>query len=91
MTSLPNNPFEKDIYRDPPFRYLGYTNELGESFRPLIKTWMVNVTYGVAIAYVLADAQDKSRKAYKVSSFFEAEIILFKIRVKILTLQKSSP
>lgn len=58
----------KDIYRESPLRYLGYSNELGESFRPLIKKWMVNASYGVAIAYVLADAQDKSRQAYKVCS-----------------------
>lgn len=46
--------------------FLGYSNELGESFRPLIKKWVVNLSYGVAVAYVLADVQDKTRKMYNV-------------------------
>ena len=27
-----------DIYRDSPLRYLGYANECGEAFRPLVAT-----------------------------------------------------
>ena len=26
----------KDIYRDSPLRFLGYANEVGEAFRPLV-------------------------------------------------------
>jgi len=55
---------EYDVYRDSLFRYLGYTNELGESFRPLIKKSYVHASYGVAIAYVLADTADKSSKSF---------------------------
>jgi hypothetical protein len=43
----------------------GYSNELGESFRPLIKKSQVNATYAVAIAYVFADTADKSLKSYE--------------------------
>lgn len=42
----------------------GYSNELGESFRPLIKKSYVHATYGVAVAYVFADTYDKSYKSY---------------------------
>lgn len=43
----------------------GYSNELGESFRPLIKKSYVHATYGVAIAYVFADTYDKSSKSFQ--------------------------
>ncbi|XP_049533070.1 mitochondrial fission process protein 1 [Anopheles darlingi] len=55
---------EKDLYRDTPVRYLGYANEIGEAFRPVIKKIFVHASYGVAISYVLADTADKSKKQY---------------------------
>ncbi|CAO1435517.1 unnamed protein product [Diamesa tonsa] len=55
---------EVDIFRDTYLRYLGYSNELGESFRPLVKRSFVNFTYVVAIGYVFADAADKTMKTY---------------------------
>ena len=45
----------------------GYSNELGESFRPLIDKKFVHASYGVAIAYVFADTYDKSMKTYKTT------------------------
>ncbi|KAM3937529.1 mitochondrial fission process protein 1 [Leptodactylus fuscus] len=54
---------EPDLYRDTWVRYLGYANEVGESFRALIPKTLVWATYGVATAYVTADAVDKGRKA----------------------------
>ncbi|GAB0088070.1 Mitochondrial 18 kDa protein [Sergentomyia squamirostris] len=56
---------EKDFYRETPARYLGYTNEVGEAFRPLIKKIFVHLSYGIAVSYVCADAYDKSSKVYK--------------------------
>ncbi|XP_062565496.1 mitochondrial fission process protein 1 [Armigeres subalbatus] len=55
---------EKDLYRDTAVRYLGYANEIGEAFRPVIKKVFVHASYGIAVAYVLADTADKSRKQY---------------------------
>ncbi|KAM6318103.1 mitochondrial fission process protein 1 [Podargus strigoides] len=54
---------EPDLYRDTWVRYLGYANEVGESFRPLVRVQVVWASYGVATAYVTADAIDKGRKA----------------------------
>ncbi|NXS03874.1 MTFP1 protein, partial [Oxylabes madagascariensis] len=45
----------------------GYANEVGESFRPLVPVPVVWASYGVATAYVTADAIDKGRKAATVS------------------------
>ncbi|NWT86369.1 MTFP1 protein, partial [Lanius ludovicianus] len=57
---------EPDLYRDTWVRYLGYANEVGESFRPLVPVPVVWASYGVATAYVTADAIDKGRKAATV-------------------------
>lgn len=45
----------------------GYANEVGEAFRPLIHKQIVNLSYGVSISYVLADAYDKASKEHKRS------------------------
>lgn len=55
---------EKDLYRDTPVRYLGYANEVGEAFRPIIRKIFVHASYAISIGYVLADTADKSRKQY---------------------------
>ncbi|XP_068127600.1 mitochondrial fission process protein 1 [Hyperolius riggenbachi] len=52
-----------DLYRDTWVRYLGYANEVGESFRALVPKVVVWATYGIASAYVTADAADKGHKA----------------------------
>eukprot|EP00438_Fugacium_kawagutii_P016502 Skav228925 [mRNA] locus=scaffold3800:119059:122378:+ [translate_table: standard] len=36
-------------------RYIAYSSDVGESLRPVIKPWKVNLSYGIAGAYVLAD------------------------------------
>uniref|UniRef100_K3W7W3 Mitochondrial fission process protein 1 n=1 Tax=Globisporangium ultimum (strain ATCC 200006 / CBS 805.95 / DAOM BR144) TaxID=431595 RepID=K3W7W3_GLOUD len=51
-----------DIWRDSLVRYLGYSNELGESFRPIVPR-LVAPSYAVAFAYVLGDTLDKASKA----------------------------
>ncbi|XP_069817579.1 mitochondrial fission process protein 1 [Dendropsophus ebraccatus] len=59
---------EPDLYRDTWVRYLGYANEVGESFRALIPKTLVWATYGVATAYVTADAADKGHKAAQANT-----------------------
>lgn len=56
-----------DIYKDSLVRFLGYSNEVGEAFRPLIPRAIVNLSYGIAIAYSLADTIDKGRSSLRVS------------------------
>lgn len=55
----------KDLFRDTPMRYLGYSNELGEAFRPLISRTLVNSTYVVAAGYCVADTYSKARRVYR--------------------------
>jgi len=54
---------EVDLYRDTSLRYLGYSNEVGEAFRPLVGNLGANLTYVVAVGYVLADSSDKAIKS----------------------------
>ncbi|KAJ6634223.1 hypothetical protein lerEdw1_014103 [Lerista edwardsae] len=56
-------PPEVDLFRDTWVRYLGYANEVGESFRAIVPVSLVWASYGVATAYVTADAVDKGKKA----------------------------
>ncbi|XP_043354070.1 mitochondrial fission process protein 1 isoform X2 [Dermochelys coriacea] len=56
-------PAETDLYRDTWARYLGYANEIGESFRAIVPISLVWASYGVATTYVTADAIDKGKKA----------------------------
>lgn len=46
----------------------GYANEVGESFRAIVPVSLVWTSYGVATAYVTADAIDKGKKALAVSA-----------------------
>ena len=41
-----------DIYRDSPLRYMGYANECGEAFRPIVPVIFVILSYVAAISYV---------------------------------------
>ncbi|KAH3870792.1 mitochondrial fission process protein 1-like [Dreissena polymorpha] len=54
-----------DPLREPPIRYLGYANEIGESFRSQIHVNYVRATYGLATAYVIADAIHRGGQAAK--------------------------
>ncbi|KAH8318392.1 hypothetical protein KR074_003234, partial [Drosophila pseudoananassae] len=38
----------------------GYSNEIGEAFRPLVSKSLVAASYGMAIGYVCTDTFDKS-------------------------------
>lgn len=62
---------EVDLYRGTPLRYLGYANEAGEAFRPLID--VVIPSYVVAVSYVLADTLDKTKKALDGPKYISEE------------------
>ena len=51
---------DPDRLRIGPVRLLGYANEVGEAFRPLVSRWAVGASYGIAGAYVTADAAWRS-------------------------------
>lgn len=57
--------------------FIGYANEVGESFRPLIPKKIVNLSYGIAISYVIADCTDKTIKTYRVRTNINSILIRF--------------
>ncbi|KAJ1494189.1 mitochondrial 18 KDa protein-domain-containing protein [Baffinella frigidus] len=67
----------EDIFKDTALRYLGYTNEVGESFRPLVHGRLVAASYVVAGGYVCADAADKAIRAWKERSLPEQQRKIF--------------
>ncbi|VDN54251.1 unnamed protein product [Dracunculus medinensis] len=46
--------------------FLGYANEVGESFRALIPVSFVRLSYIVSFGYVCADIADKCQKTYRM-------------------------
>ena len=53
---------KEDIFRTAPLRYLGYTNEIGESFGTIYPRF-VRPSYVIAFTYCTADTIDKFNKA----------------------------
>ena len=46
-------------------RYVAYTSDIGESFRPVAHPWLVRSAYGVSWAYLIGDVSHEGYKAYK--------------------------
>ena len=45
-------------------RYVAYTSEVGESFRPIAHPWLIKGAYGISWAYILGDCGYEGYKAY---------------------------
>jgi fission process protein 1 len=46
-------------------RYVAYTSDIGESFRPIAHPWLIKSAYGVSWAYLIGDVSYEGYKAYK--------------------------
>lgn len=46
------------------YRYVAYTSDIGESFRPVAHPWLIRTAYGVSWAYILGDVGNEGYKAY---------------------------
>lgn len=45
-------------------RYVAYTSDIGESFRPVAHPWLVRSAYGISWSYILGDVGYEGYKAY---------------------------
>lgn len=45
-------------------RYVAYTSDIGESFRPVAHPWLVRSAYGISWAYIGGDVINEGYKAY---------------------------
>ena len=46
-------------------RYVAYTSDIGESFRPIAHPYLVRSAYGISWAYLIGDVSNEGWKAYK--------------------------
>ncbi|KAF8253196.1 hypothetical protein K440DRAFT_657705 [Wilcoxina mikolae CBS 423.85] len=46
-------------------RYVAYTSDIGESFRPVAHPWLVRSAYGVSWLYLTGDVANEGYKAYR--------------------------
>ena len=46
-------------------RYVAYTSDIGESFRPVAHPYLVKSAYGISWLYLIGDVSNESWKAYK--------------------------
>ncbi|PRP79012.1 hypothetical protein PROFUN_13254 [Planoprotostelium fungivorum] len=47
-------------------RYLAFTSDVGEAFRPLVKPGIVKAAYGISWLYVIGDVSWEGHKAWKI-------------------------
>jgi len=45
-------------------RYVAYTSDIGESFRPITHPWLIKGAYGISWAYLVGDVSYEGYKAY---------------------------
>ena len=45
-------------------RYVAYTSDVGESFRPIAHPWLVKSAYGISWLYLIGDVSHEGYKAY---------------------------
>ncbi|KAL9103163.1 MAG: hypothetical protein Q9163_001768 [Psora crenata] len=45
-------------------RYVAYTSDIGESFRPVAHPWLIKSAYGISWAYLIGDVGNEGYKAY---------------------------
>jgi fission process protein 1 len=45
-------------------RYVAYTSDVGESFRPVAHPWLIRAAYGISWAYITGDVTHEGYKAY---------------------------
>lgn len=46
-------------------RYVAYTSDIGESFRPIAHPYLIKGAYGISWAYLIGDVSHEGWKAYK--------------------------
>lgn len=54
----------RGLATSPATRYLAYTSDVGEGFRPVVPPWFVRLCYGISWGYVLADTANETKKVF---------------------------
>ncbi|EAQ87553.1 hypothetical protein CHGG_04172 [Chaetomium globosum CBS 148.51] len=73
-------------------RYVAYTSDIGESFRPVAHPWLVRGAYGVSWAYILGDVSYEGYKAFLHNQrALNPRLELTARQQKILGLEEATP
>ncbi|KAG6832882.1 hypothetical protein H0H92_004766 [Tricholoma furcatifolium] len=72
-------------------RYIAYTSDVGEAFRPVVPPWVVTAAYGVSWLYLAGDVGYESYKAYhRGPSPIEAANFSEPTRIGIAAVQRAT-
>ena len=74
-------------------RYVAYTSDIGESFRPIAHPYLVKGAYAVSWAYLIGDVSNEGWKAYKRNQrlLYPADNQHFDATVKEMPASKALP
>ncbi|KAI1648716.1 mitochondrial 18 KDa protein-domain-containing protein [Daldinia loculata] len=73
-------------------RYVAYTSDIGESFRPVAHPWLVRSAYGVSWLYILGDVSYEGYKAYwQNQRKLNPQIVLSEKQQKLTGLSTTAP
>jgi fission process protein 1 len=72
-------------------RYIAYTSDVGEAFRPIVAPWVVRAGYGVSWAYLAGDVGYEAFKAHRLGpSPIEAANFSEPTRLAIVTVHRAT-
>ena len=66
-------------------RYVAYTSDIGESFRPIAHPWLIRGAYGVSWAYLVGDVGHEGYKAY-----VRSQQILHPVASEVVSTERSN-
>ncbi|KAJ7781553.1 mitochondrial 18 KDa protein-domain-containing protein, partial [Mycena metata] len=67
-------------------RYIAYTSDIGEAFRPVVPPWMVTAAYGISWLYLGGDVSYEAYKAHRHGPTpLEAQYFSEPVRIGIFT------
>ncbi|KIY73776.1 hypothetical protein CYLTODRAFT_428330 [Cylindrobasidium torrendii FP15055 ss-10] len=70
-------------------RYVAYTSDVGEAFRPIVPPWAVSAAYGVSWLYIGTDVAYETYKAHKQGpSAVEAAVFAEPVRLSLAAVQR---
>ncbi|KAJ7095108.1 mitochondrial 18 KDa protein-domain-containing protein [Mycena belliarum] len=72
-------------------RYIAYTSDVGEAFRPVVPPWVVTAAYGVSWLYLTGDVSYESYKAHRQGpSPFEAAHFSEPVRIGMAAVERAT-
>ncbi|KAK7060248.1 hypothetical protein VNI00_001013 [Paramarasmius palmivorus] len=72
-------------------RYIAYTSDVGEAFRPVVPPWVVTLAYGISWVYLSGDVAYESYKASRRGPTpFEAANFSETTRISLVAVQRAT-